>query len=128
LKYSGISHRRVEPRRTCLDLSDDHVWPIRRTAKKRIGDCTMLEWLSLSAANDIVSGPGKPESEDVEIGDSSCVAASMCLQHWVLRNGEVPVHVKVRLHESNGSVHSITVRSRGHRATTEEGLGRRAHQ
>ena len=88
----------------------------------------MPQRFPLSATNDVVSGPGKPEREDIQISDNSGVVAAIRLQHGVLRNGEISVYVKVCLHESNGSVHGITVRSRGHRATTEERLARRAHQ
>jgi hypothetical protein len=88
----------------------------------------MPQRFPLSATNDVVSGTGKPEREDIQISDNSGVVTAIRLQHWVLRNGEISVYMKVCLHESNGSVHGVTVRLRGHRATTEERLARRAHQ
>ena len=108
LKYCWVSHRRVEPRGASLDLSNDHVWPIRGAAQNWISGHVVSERFSVSATNDMVAGSRKTEREYVEVGDGSSVIAPMSLQDRVLRDSEVAVHVEVRLNERDSSIHSIT--------------------
>jgi hypothetical protein len=108
LEYFGVSHRRVEPRRASLDLSNDHVWPIRGAAQNWISGHVVSERFSVSATNDMVAGSRKTEREYVEVGDGASMIAPMSLQDRVLRDSEVAVHMEVRLNERDSSIHSIT--------------------
>jgi hypothetical protein len=102
-----IPHRGVQARGTLLDLSHNHVWPISRTAKKRIGrERSTSERVVPTPANDVVTGTGEPECQNVEIRDRPRVLAAERLQHRILGNSEVPVDVKVRLHEGDRGIHS----------------------
>ena len=102
-----IPHRGVQARGTLLDLSHNHVRPISRTSENRIGcERSTSERAVPTPANDVVTGTGEPECQNVEIRDRPHVLAAERLQHRILGNSEVPVDVKVRLHEGNRSIHS----------------------
>ena len=58
-----------------------------------------------TAANDVVTGTGEAECQNVEIRDRPRVLAAKRFEHWILGNSEVPVDVKVCLHERNRGIH-----------------------
>ena len=106
VKYHWIAHRVVEPGRALFHLADNHVRPIRRTLKDWIG-YTVAQCSPSPSPDHIVASTCKSEGENVEIGDGPGMVATIGLQHRVFRNREIPVHVKVRLHESDGRIHAV---------------------
>ena len=101
-----VPHRSVQARGTLLDLSHNHVRPISRTAKSRIGgERSTSERAVPTPPDHVVTGSGEPKRQNVEIRDRPRVVAAERLQHWILGNREVPVDVKVRLHEGDRGIH-----------------------
>jgi len=99
-EHHGIAHGGVEARGAFLDLPDNHVRPIRRAKKDRIWyERPAAERATPAAANDIVAGSCEAECKDIEISHRPGMVASVCLEHRILGNGEVPVDVEVCLHE-----------------------------
>ena len=89
-----------QPRRA--DSQADRSTGVRQTKS------AMRRAAAFTSANDVVPGTRKAERENVQVGDGARLVA-IGLQHRVLCNGEVPVHVKVSLDEGNARIHTTSV-------------------
>jgi len=105
-EHDRIPHRGVQACGTFFDLAHNHVRTISRTAKNRIRcERSTSERAAPTTANDVVTGTGEPECQNVEIRDRPRVLAAKRFEHRILGNSEVPVDVKVCLHERNSGIH-----------------------
>jgi hypothetical protein len=88
-KHHGVTHGGIQASRAFLDLADDHVGTIGGAAQ----DCVRherppTERATATPANDIMSGPRKPDREDIQIGDRSRMVAAIGFEHGILGHGE----------------------------------------
>ena len=104
-EHDRISHRAIQTSGTFLDLANDHVRPVVERAKHRIDHEGLFGAVPALTSNKFMTRARKPDRKNVEIGHGPRLIA-VCLKHWILRNGEVPVDVKVGLNDSDGGIHS----------------------
>jgi hypothetical protein len=98
LKHGRVSHRGVEPCRAFFHFADNHVRPVGGAAKNRIRRPGVIaERLPSMPPNNIVTRACETKCQDIEVGHSSRVVATVRFQHRILRDGEVPVDVQICL-------------------------------